>query len=119
MSTRGRVRSPEHPGIKANAEHPTSNIQRRVGRRAKRLTPNAQRSTSNSETDIVLETVIRSLFPVSNFSNERFETWIAPQIIEHWINFYGKKVVGLTLCVGTLQLLDGTVFVTQSCLNQR
>src|SRR6266849_4904213 len=59
------------------------------------------------------------LFSAGDLLHERVETRIAAQIVEHWIYLDSKKVVGLTLCVGTLQLLDGTIFVTQSYLNQR
>ena len=58
-------------------------------------------------------------FRANNLLHEHFETRIAAEIVEHWVDFYGKKVVGLMFLVGMFELLDRTIFVTQSYLNQR
>src|SRR5437588_7348365 len=60
-----------------------------------------------------------SLFRRGYSSHQRFEPWIAAQIVQHWINFYAKKVVGLLFPVGMVELFDRAVFITQTDLNKR
>src|SRR5437762_13925565 len=75
---------------------------------------NAQRPTLNAQRPIR-----KALFSAGNLLHERVETRIAAQTIEQRVGLDHKKIVGVTLLIGTLQFLDCALLVAQTCINQR
>src|SRR5438128_11482088 len=86
-------------------------VQTRTGRssKAKPFTIRRRqetRETLNVQTLNAQRPIRKALFPAGNLLHESIESRMAAQTIEQRVGLDDKKIVGVTLLIGTLQFLD-------------
>src|SRR5438067_1237818 len=58
-------------------------------------------------------------FPAGHFLHQRFESRVAAQIVEHWIDLDDEKIIAVAALISALQLSDRALLLAQAEINQR